>query len=184
MLTTFYFLYSQTLGWKINGVSFRYTQFSQYILLNDWNLVDDGLADHGEAVVVAVDVPVVHEQNWIPVDDYLKIEERKWRRPLENNWSKIKLKNIDCCNLILIYNSPKNCQSNITWIKPRTLCHLKVKMLSPELTLTLCSYKPIKYLEREDPWVWCNKSQNLPTNESSWLEMLDPLCNYLHLEIL
>ena len=39
--------------------------------------MDDGLADHGEAVVVAVDVPVVHEQNWIPVDDYLKIEERK-----------------------------------------------------------------------------------------------------------
>ena len=36
--------------------------------------MDDGLADHGVAVVVAIDVPVVHEENWVAINDYLKVE--------------------------------------------------------------------------------------------------------------
>jgi hypothetical protein len=37
-----------------------------------FHLMNDGLADHGVSVVVAVDVPVVHEQNRRAVENDLR----------------------------------------------------------------------------------------------------------------
>jgi hypothetical protein len=41
--------------------------------------VNDGLADHGVAVVVAVHVSVKHEENWMIIENHLKIMKAIWK---------------------------------------------------------------------------------------------------------